>query len=201
MVRLLRLGGVTHTVALHEAGLEDLEAVATETSDFAGPVHLRRVPDPRPRVYAVDGVRVADGLAALVLLVDPSFDPETEMVLPDGPATAHDPAFVAECRLVGALPDRLRIEARLEGAGYVVVTDAFDPGWTARVDGRAAPLLRANVGFRAVAVPRGRHEVEMLYRPRGLWPGLTASAIAGVVVLGALAPRRPSRHDGRKAAA
>ena len=160
-----------------------------------------RVKDPRPRVYAVDGVRVADGLAALELLVDPGFDPEKEIVQPAGPATAHDPAFAAECQLKEAIPDRLRIDARLDAAGYVVVTDAFDSGWTARVDGHAVPLLRANVGFRAVAVPKGRHEVEMLYRPRGLWLGLTATATALVLVLGTLAPRRSSTRDATKAAA
>ena len=201
LARLLRLGGVTHAVALHREGLEELEPVALETSDFAGPVHLMRVPDPRPRVYAVDGTRVADGLAALRLLTDEHFDPGQEIVRPEGEASPHDPAFTAECLVTLGLPDRLRIEARLDSAGYVVVTDAFDPGWTARLDDREAPLLRANVGFRAVAVPKGRHEVEMLYRPRGLLVGLLATGSALVLVLRALASRPPRATGGAEAAA
>ena len=201
LLRLLRLGGVTHAVALHREGLEELEPVAVERSAFAGPVHLMQVKGPRPRIYAVDGVRVADGLAALQLLVDPGFDPEGEIVRPEGEAGPHDPAFTSECRLTEALPDRLRIEARLDSPGYVVATDAFDPGWTARLDGHDAPLLRANVGFRAVAVPRGRHEVEMLYRPRGLFVGLLATGSASVLVLGALLFRRPRARGSAEAAA
>ncbi len=198
--RLLRLGGVTHALALHREGLEDLELMATETSPFAGPVYLMRVADPRPRVYTVDGTRVADGLAALRLLVDPSFDPRHEVVLPEGAATPPGPAFGAECHLTEARPDRLRIEARLDSPGYVIALDAFDPGWIARLDGRDVALLRANVGFRAVAVPAGRHEVEMIYRPRGLWPGLLATGAALLLVLGALATRRPRGAGGEKTA-
>jgi hypothetical protein len=196
LLRMLRIGGVTHAVALHREGLEDLELVATETSPFAGPVYLMRVEDPRPRVYAVDGTRVADGLAAARLLVDPSFDPRQEVVLPEGRTMAHDDAFDAECRLTEARPDRLRIEARLSSAGHVVATDAFDPGWIARLDGRAAPLLRANLGFRAVAVPAGRHDVEMIYRPHGLWPGLLATGSALVLVVAGLATTRRRGKSG-----
>lgn len=200
LLRLLRIAGVTHAVALHREGLEDLEPVATETSAFAGPVYLMRVEDPFPRVYAVDGARVADGLAALRLLVDPSFDPRHEVVLPEGTAIAHDAAFGAECHLIEARPDRLHLEARLDSAGYVIALEAFDPGWTARLDDREAPLLRANVGFRAVAVPAGRHEVEMIYRPRGLRFGLLATGAAFLLVVGALVTSRHGGKRGEKAA-
>ncbi|HVQ28067.1 MAG TPA: YfhO family protein, partial [Vicinamibacteria bacterium] len=201
LLRLLRVGGVTHTVGLHDEGLEELEPVAIEVSDFAGPVYLKRVPGARPRVYAVDGARVADGLRALQLLVDPGFDPGQEIVKESGEATVHDPAFASECRLVQEQSDRLLIEARLDAPGYVVALDAFDPGWIARLDGHEVALLRANVGFRAVAVPAGRHEVEMLYRPRGLWPGLAASGVAFLLVLGSLVPGRRPRPPGHAEAA
>jgi len=45
------------------------------------------------------------------------------------------------------------------------------------VDGRPAPLLRANVAFRAVAVPAGRHVVDMVYRPTAALVGLVVSGI------------------------
>ncbi|MEQ1712833.1 MAG: hypothetical protein ABL908_15715, partial [Hyphomicrobium sp.] len=37
--------------------------------------------------------------------------------------------------------------------------------WFAEVDGRAEPLLKANVLFRATAVPPGRHRVRFVFRP------------------------------------
>jgi hypothetical protein len=60
----------------------------------------------------------------------------------------------------------IRIEAVApENGGYVVLNDVWHDWWTAEVDGKPAPILRANVMFRAVAVPAGRHEVRFRFEP------------------------------------
>jgi uncharacterized membrane protein YfhO len=64
--------------------------------------------------------------------------------------------------------------------GYLVLNDPYHPWWRASVDGRDAPILRANVLFRAVPVPAGRHRVEFAFEPlsgafaeaRRRWPVL-----------------------------
>ena len=53
-------------------------------------------------------------------------------------------------------------------ANYVVLRDAFYPGWEAEVNGEAMPIYRANAVFRAVAVPAGESEVTFRFEPR-LW--------------------------------
>jgi uncharacterized membrane protein YfhO len=60
----------------------------------------------------------------------------------------------------------VELEAEMEGAGHVLMLDAWDPGWRASVDGEPVPMLRADVAFRAVQVPAGRHRVSLVYRPR-----------------------------------
>jgi Bacterial membrane protein YfhO len=189
LLRLLRVGGVTHVVALHREGLETLEPVATETSPFAGPVHVMRVPDPLPRAYAVGGARVADGLAALQMLLAPDVEPRFEVVLPSGTPVPAPPSFASDVRISDARPDRLRIEAVLQAPGFVVLLDAWDASWRALVDSREVEVHRANVGFRAVGVPAGTHVVELFYRPAGLWTGLAMSAGAALLVLAALGSR------------
>jgi hypothetical protein len=52
------------------------------------------------------------------------------------------------------------------------------------VDGRRAPLLRANEAFRAVEVGPGRHAVEMVYRPRSVLVGLFAAALGVLAFAG-----------------
>jgi hypothetical protein len=161
-----------------------------------------RVADPLPRAYAVGRARVADAAAALRQLVAEDFEPEREIVLPAGPVL-QSPALASTVRLLEARPDRVRIDADLSAPGYVVTVDAWDPDWHATLDGRPAPLLRANVAFRAVAVPAGRHTIEEVYRPSGLRAGLSISALAlmGWIVLAwasgrtAQAPRAPSPVD------
>jgi uncharacterized membrane protein YfhO len=84
---------------------------------------------------------------------------------------------VGSSRIVDDRPDRVRVEATLSEPGYLVLLDSFDPGWQVTVDGRAAPLLRANVAFRAVALAAGTHAVEFLYRPASLERGIALSLL------------------------
>jgi len=174
---LLRLGSVDHVVALHREGLEGLQPVAVLPSLFVEAIRVFRVPDPLPRAYAVAGTRVADGLQAYRALADPSFDLRGEVVLPEG-GDVRGPAPAGECRILELRPDRVRIAADLDRAGYVILTDAYDPGWKATVDGRSVPVLRANTAFRAVPVGQGRHVVEMVYRPLSILVGAAVSVAA-----------------------
>ncbi len=49
--------------------------------------------------------------------------------------------------------------------GFVVLNDIWHPWWTVEIDGQPVELLRANVIFRAVAVPPGDHVVRFVFRP------------------------------------
>jgi hypothetical protein len=178
--RMLRLGAVGPVIALHRAGFEELTPVASLPSLFPEPILVFRVPDPLPRTYVVGRSRIAPPGQGWRALLAPDFDPAREVVLPGGTPLAHD-GPVGTSRIVELRPDRVQLEAELERPGYVVLVDAFDPGWKVTLDGLEAPLLRANVAFRAVAVPAGRHRVEMRYRPASVTVGLTISAVAALV--------------------
>jgi hypothetical protein len=176
--RLLRLAGVSHVVALHTEGFEDLQRVAKFPGLYPEPTRLFAVPDPQPRTYVVAASRVADGVDAFRLLVGGGFDPTREVLVPDGPAAPGPEGFAGDGRIVAEHADRLRLEATLNAPGYVVVLDSYAAGWRARVDGRDVPVLRANLAFRAVAVPAGTHRIEFVYRPRWMLAGLGLSAAA-----------------------
>jgi hypothetical protein len=60
----------------------------------------------------------------------------------------------------------------------LVVTQAHDPGWSVRVDGEPAPLLRVDHGLQGVALPRGAHRVELSYRPATFAVGATLSSVS-----------------------
>jgi hypothetical protein len=60
---------------------------------------------------------------------------------------------------------RLTIEVETDTSAMLVVSDVYLPRWSARVDGRDAPLLRVNYCFRGVYLEEGRHSVEMVYSP------------------------------------
>ena len=69
-------------------------------------------------------------------------------------------------------PERVEVSTEAAMPSYLVLADTFDPGWSAILDGRPAPIRPAFVAFRAVYVPAGRHRVIFRYRPSGFATGL-----------------------------
>jgi uncharacterized membrane protein YfhO len=54
----------------------------------------------------------------------------------------------------------------------VALSQAWYHNWKAGIDGRDAPLWRANQAFQAIEVPAGRHEITLAYRdPAFRWGG------------------------------
>jgi hypothetical protein len=73
--------------------------------------------------------------------------------------------------------------------GLAVILDPFYPGWTATLDGKPVPILRADYAFQAVAVPAGRHELRLSYRNRWVTTGAAVSLGTLALLAGALALR------------
>lgn len=193
-LRLLRMGSVTHALALvRGVWWKDLVPVASFQEFLERPIHVFEVPDPLPRSYVVGGVRVADGTEALAVLADPGFDPTREIVLPEGVPRRAQARQPGTSRILAMKPDRVRIQADLDEPGYVVLVDGYDPGWHATVDSQQATVLRANVAFRAVHVAPGKHVVEFVYRPRTVAAGLLASAAAAAAATALVWSARRSR--------
>jgi len=194
VLRLLQLASVTHVLALHPFAADRLPVTAVVPGLFRDPVRVEAVPGSLPRVRAVGGVRVAGESDVISALLDPSLDPARTVVLSEGRPADPPAGFEGRAVVVRETADRIQIEADLPTAGYVVVADSYDPGWKATVDGVGAAVLRANLAFRAVPVPAGRHRVELSYRPAGVLVGLAVSGVAAVACLVFLARRRPRAH-------
>jgi len=82
-----------------------------------------------------------------------------------------------------------RMVLRAAGPGLLVIGEGYDPGWSARVDGQAARVLRVNGDRMGVVLPGGNHRVVLAHRARGLLAGALA-ALLGAAVLAAF-PWRP----------
>lgn len=126
---------------------------------------------------------MADGRAALDALAAPDFDPRKQVVLANSPGALLSEEATGQARVVDSRPDRVSIDVALSAPGYLVLVDAYDPGWRVRVDGRSDHVLRANVAFRAVAVPQGAHHVEFRYRPTSVLIGLAVSLASSIAML------------------
>jgi hypothetical protein len=121
-------------------------------------------PNVLPRVLFTTGVRY---VPFEVTLDDGSW-PDVDFrktVLLDGIAPQRPPRGTGTASIISYANTRIEIEADSPQGGHVVLNDVWHPWWTADIDGRRVPVIRANVIFRAVAVPPGRHRVTFTFRP------------------------------------
>jgi hypothetical protein len=96
------------------------------------------------------------------------------------------PASTATLTTVHQSPGRWEITVRADRPQLVVVAEANFRGWQASVDGKAAPVLSADVAFVGVPVPAGTHTLRLRYRAPGVTLGDWISGLTVVVCLALL---------------
>lgn len=88
-------------------------------------------------------------------------------------------------KVVSYQPQRMELHAKLNRPGLVVLADVFYPGWILAIDGKAAPVVRANRLMRGAFVKSGSHTLVYEYHPKSFLIGLRIS-IVGLAVLAGL---------------
>jgi hypothetical protein len=83
------------------------------------------------------------------------------------------PGSESSARILRYANTEVDVEVNAPAGGFLLLTDVWHPWWRARVDGRPAEILKADVVFRAVEVGPGMHRVEFVFEPfRGAWDEL-----------------------------
>ena len=82
---------------------------------------------------------------------------------------------------------RVVLNVKSSAPAYLILRDAWYPGWQATVDGAPAPVYRANLIFRALPVPEGESVVSFSFEPRmwhiALYSGIALWIIAILMLL------------------
>ena len=123
-----------------------------------------------PRVLFASRWQVADFGSLIKTGQWPDFDPRETVLLehaPRLPASRPGGATPAAstARLVTYRNTTIVVEVDAERSGLLLLNDVWHPWWFADLDGRETPILKADVLFRAVAVPAGHHRVRFTFRP------------------------------------
>jgi hypothetical protein len=103
---------------------------------------------------------------------------------------------IAACASCDAVPSAVRITSYGLNAidldvttgreGLLVLSEIHYPCWKALLDGKAAPLFRADYALRAIPVPAGHHSVRCYYDDATFRKGRLITIVSLVVALAAL---------------
>jgi hypothetical protein len=128
-------------------------------------------------------------------MVDPR---EVALLETDPPSLASPEDAAAETVTIDRYEaDEIRLNVHAQADGLLVMSETYDPGWKATVDGEEVDILIADHALRAVPVPAGTHTVMLRHQPASLTAGLAISlgTIALLLVAG-LALLRGERPAG-----
>lgn len=186
LLDLLDVRYVVQDAALPPAR-DDVQALGTETrAVFSTPrviVHERD--STPPHAWIVHDVRPVTRGEALPLLTDGVVDPyQTALVEGTPPVTAAPDDSAAESvRVTAYEPDRVSMAMQAAAPGLLVVSEIYESGWRAYVDGNEVEILPTDHALRGIPIPEGEHTIEMHYDPLSLRLGLWISGIAAAAML------------------
>jgi hypothetical protein len=154
-----------------------------------------------PRAYVAGTAMFnTSPLETLSQMASPQFDAMGNVILAaerGASAAVRGSGTAGRVEIAARQPNQVTLKADLTRPGYVVLLDRYDPNWRATIDGREAPVLRANQLFRAVYAERGKHVILFYYRQQGLLLGVFITGITLAVLLW-LYVRGPSLSEGRR---
>ena len=140
-----------------------------------------------PRAWLVTHAEAVDDEEALRRIRGESaqqFDPRRtallEVAQQELPVLTGGDLTDAEVR-VNESNNQLRIETSASTATVLVVSEIFYPGWEATIDGEPAKILVTDYLLRGVALPAGKHVVEMWYSAPQARNGAIVSLLSLVI--------------------
>ena len=137
--------------------------IALPEADMAPVIHASQLPDGRP------------------------FDPATMALVDEGVAAVGQAQTGKANATVRTIEDgRIAVDVESEGGGFLVLSEAYYPGWRASLDGRDVPMMRADMSLQGLPVPPGAHTVVFTLVPQSLRLGAAATVLTGVILLAAV---------------
>jgi hypothetical protein len=108
-------------------------------------------------------------LLTLNELASPAFDPWQTVLLAESPTVPNPPASTTNdssgtVEYTSYAPTDIKLHTQATTPTVLLLNDQYDSHWRVTVDGKPAPLLRANFIMRGVYLTAGEHNVEFQFR-------------------------------------
>lgn len=172
-----------------------------------GTWQITKRPTALPRAYLVTDVRVqpdSDALLTALFSADTNVRKTAFVEVPvSGVDTGVPVAGTVTIDSYQANAAAMSVVS--DSDAFLVLSDAYYPGWRASIDGKDTYVYRANYAFRGIRVPKGAHAVRFYYDSGSFRVGLWVSGVSAFVwiliwVVAVIKPQNDRRSITRKTA-
>jgi len=136
--------------------------------------------DALPRAWVVHEAEQRSAGDTLALLAEGAVDPRDVVLLETTPPDLAPSDGNDTVRMTKQSPDAMTLAVTSSTDGMLVISNGYDPGWKAWVDGNEVEVVPANHALQAISLPAGEHTVTLRYETPGINLGL---AITGTTIL------------------
>jgi hypothetical protein len=138
-----------------------------------------------PRYFFASSVRRAADREMEELIRSRAVDlHHTALIEEPVPLTPSDAAAAGTVRTLRYEPGQLELEVTTPEPSFLVLSEAYYPGWAAWIDDQPGNIYRTDVAFRGMAVPAGTHRVRMQFQPRIFDLSRAVTALTLILVAG-----------------
>jgi hypothetical protein len=168
-------------------------------NDYSMPIWVYRLNGSLSRAFAGKSIIIQDTAQNVLASLQTNSDPYAVTLLDDATTEKLPPLKTSSSapKVTSYTPDDVQITGTSNGAGLVVLSNNWDAGWTATVNGVSTRILRANHAFMAVAVGDGSYKIDFKYSNPLLWKMHFASLIGILLLCFNLIPSRESAIGSR----
>jgi hypothetical protein len=154
-------------------------------------------PGALPRAYVVGSVRHTDYRFGITLLQGGQVAPKREAVVPpDAPAVPPAAGGYRPARAHRLGPGHVRVDVPPGRAGWLVLSESYNPLWKAKVDGHEHRLYPTNVASLGLPLSAGSHTVDVRISSSNFLVGVVISLLSLAVLLALSLAGRLSRLRG-----
>lgn len=163
-------------------------------------VRILENPNAMPRAWLVHNVQYAPASLMPDIISAEGFDPASSALLEGDPSSSVErqaPNMPETVDIMRYENDTIVLNVTAAVDGMLVLSETFERGWNAEVDGNAVTVEEAYGVIRAVPVTAGTHTIVLTYDPWPLRYGLYLSllgAVLSMAVIGTFVARRVNDH-------
>jgi uncharacterized membrane protein YfhO len=117
-----------------------------------------------------------------------NFNPAETAIIDDafkndmtGNITAPDSA--SSIKQVAFDNEDIKYESNSSGTHVAVFSEIYYKDWKAFIDGKPAPIAKADYVLRTMVIPAGKHTIEFKFEPKAYYTGSTITAISAWILV------------------